>query len=283
MNEKIAWVTDTSALLDEAFIKKFNIHVIPASIIIDEISYRETAELSLTEFYDKMRTAKTLPKTAQPIYGELINLYKRLKEEGYTCGIAVHPSSNLSGTYASSINAAKEADFPLFGIDSKICSYPIMKIFEKGHELASEGATVEAIAQELRQMPQHFELYGVPANLTQLHKSGRLPGVAAFLGNLLKIKLVISFKNGNVVLNNKVRTIKRAKDYVTSILSEDLQKSSFSEVAIVHCNNELEAKDWKEELQDRFPSIRFITIPLSAAIAVHTGEGTTGLSWVRNS
>lgn len=41
MVEKIAWVTDTAALLDDEFIKKNHIYEIPIVVIFEEGPYRE--------------------------------------------------------------------------------------------------------------------------------------------------------------------------------------------------------------------------------------------------
>ncbi|RUL56874.1 DegV family protein [Lysinibacillus antri] len=281
MSEKIAWVTDTSALIDETFIKKYNIYIFPINIIFDGVALRETVDISQTEFYNTMRKSKKLPSTSTPIYGEMVQLYQQLKNEGYTCAIAVHPSRLLSNTYESSMNAAKEVGLPLYAIDSKIVSYPMMKMLEKGIHLFQAGVRVEEIVTALELMADRAELTGIPANLTQLHKSGRVPGIAAFIGNLLNLKIIVSFQNGRVGLLEKVRTIKRAKNFVVDYLRQQLELSKIDEVAVIHCNNEADATEWKEELQNLFPSIHFLILPISACIAVHTGEGTIGLSWVR--
>ncbi|KOS67817.1 fatty acid-binding protein DegV [Lysinibacillus contaminans] len=281
MIEKIAWVTDTSAYLNDGFVEKLNIHVLSINVIFEDGSFREKVELTLTEFYEKMRTAKALPTTSQPLFGDMVNLYKQLKAKGYSCAIAVHPTSLLSGTYAGSIAAAKQADFPLYAIDSKIISYPMRKMLETGHALAAQGVKAKDIAQVLEEMADRVELSGIPANLTQLYKSGRVPGIVALLGNFLKLKVIVSFQNGRVVLKDKVRTYKRAKEYVTELLRKELNHSTLTEVAIVHSHNDRDAEHWKAELQAEFPFIQFIILPLSASISVHTGEGTTGLSWVR--
>ena len=279
-NEKIAWITDTSALIGDDFIEKYQIHVLPINIIFPEGAYRETIDLSQSQFYEKMRNTKASPSTSQPIYGEMVELYKRLKNEGYSGGIAVHPTSLLSNTYHSSISAAKEADFELYAIDSKIVSFPMMKMIKKGYSLYEEGVDIKTIVKTMEDIANRAELTGIPANLNQLHKSGRVPGIAAFIGNLLNLKIIVSFQDGRVGLKEKVRTINRAKMHVMDYFRQQVNKYTIDEVAVVHCNNEKDAQIWKGELQKEFPSINFIILPISACIAVHTGEGTTGLSWV---
>ncbi len=278
---KIAWITDTAALLDKEFIQKHHIHVLPLNIVFDDGAYRETIDMTHDEFYSKLRNTKKHPKTSQPPIGEMIKLYENLKEQGFSCAIAIHTSSYLSGTYNSSKTASEIANFKVYSIDSRIGSYPMIKMIEVGKSLADTGKPVEEVVAEIEKMTLNSELSFIPSSLTQLHKSGRVSGTAAFLSSLLNIKLVISFDNGKVVMKEKVRATKRAKEYVTELLRRDIKLATVPEVAVINCNNEKDAKTWKEELIKEFPKLRVLVIPLSACVGVHAGEGTTGLSWVR--
>ena len=57
--------------------------------------------------------------------------------------------------------------------------------------------------------------------------------------------------------------------------------SKIDEVAVINCNNLKGANDWIAELKQSYPNINFIPTELSAAVGVHAGEGTLGLTWVR--
>lgn len=281
MNKKIAWVTDTAALLDEKFIQDNQIHVLPLNIVFDEGVLRETVDMTHDEFYDKLRTTKTHPKTSQPAIGEVVALYKSLKQQGYACAIAIHTSQHLSGTYLSAFTAAQQAQFDVYPVDSKIGSFPMMKMIELGQQLERDGFEPDQIVEKINELADHSELSFIPASLSQLHKSGRVSGTQAFLSHLLNIKVVISFENGKVVMKEKVRAATKAKAYVESLLSKGLESSIIPEVAVIHCNNEEGAISWKSALEKAYPLITFQVLPLSACVGVHAGEGTLGLSWVR--
>ncbi|MEG0472532.1 MAG: DegV family protein [Solibacillus sp.] len=282
MGKKIAWVTDTAALLTEEFIKKYNIHVLALNVVFEEKAFRETIDMTHDEFYHKLRNSKELPKTSQPAFGEHVALYERLKEEGYDCAIAIHTSEQLSGTVLSSPMAAEQAGFKNYAIDSKIGSYPMQVMLEKGIELDKKGLEPEQIVQQIEAMCDKADLTFIPASLEQLHKSGRVSGTAMLLSNLLNIKLVIGFNNtGSPEVMQKVRADKRAKKCAVERLQEAMAKSPVTEVAVIHCNNDAGAVDWKKELEVQFPAIDFIPTPLSACVGVHAGEGTLGLTWVR--
>lgn len=283
MGKKIAWVTDTAAFLTEEFIQKHNIHVLALNIVFEEGALRETVDMTHDEFYDKLRKAKVHPKTSQPAFGEHVALYERLKAEGYDCAIAIHTSEKLSGTVVSSPMAAEQAGFKNYAIDSLIGSYPMQAMLEKGMELENQGLEPEEIVKGIEEMRHRAHLSFIPANLEQLHKSGRVSGTAMFLSNLLNIKLVISYnKEGGIEMVQKVRADKRARKYVVDILEKAIAESGVSEVAIINCNNEAGANEWKQDLQKQFPNINFTPTALSACVGVHAGEGTLGLTWVRH-
>ncbi len=281
MAKKIAWVTDTAALLPKEFIQQHHIHVLPLNIVFEEGSLRETVDMTNDEFYEKLRKARVHPKTSQPAFGEHVALYENLKQQGYDCAIAVHTSVQLSGTYASAFMASEQAGFTCYPIDSKIGSFPMMKMLEVGIQMNKDGHDLEEIVQELQSMTERSELSFIPASLTQLQKSGRVSGSAALLSHLLNIKLVISFDDGFCKVAEKVRADKRAKKYVENLLDTALQTSTIPEVAVIHCNNESGAIEWLNHLQQQYTNIKFIVLPLSACVGVHAGEGTLGLSWVR--
>ena len=246
MIKKIAWVTDTAALLDETFIKEHNIHVLPLNIVFTEGTFKETVDMTHDEFYDKLRDAKVHPKTSQPAIGEMVKLFEDLKKQGYDCAVAVHVSSGLSGTFASSHSASQMADFKVYTIDSKIGSYPMVKMIEIGQKLIENGTDVEEVVEHIEHMTKNSELSFIPSSLNQLHKSGRVSGTQAFLSSLLNIKVVISFDNGSVVMKEKVRGNKRAKKYVTDLLRSDMKKANVPEVAVINCNNPRDAGTWRK-------------------------------------
>ena len=278
--KKIAWITDTAAQLDDAFIQKHNVHILPLSVVFSDGSFRESIDLTQEEFYDKLRVAKVSPKTSQPAIGEMVSLYEKLESEGYDFAIALHLSSGLSGTFESAQAAAKMTNFNVYPIDSKIGSFPMVKMIEVGNELIAEGKDAEEVVETINKMTSKSRLSFIPSSLNQLHKSGRVSGTQTFVTNLLNIKVVITFEDGITVLKEKVRLNKRAKEKVNHSLREDMAAGTVPEVAVIHCNNANDAEIWKNELMQEFPNLKVQVAALSVCVGVHAGEGTTGLSWV---
>jgi len=281
MTKKIAWITDTAAQLDESFIKKHHVHILPLSVVFDDEAFKEGIDLTQNEFYEKLNVSKNPPKTSQPAIGEMVALYESLQQQGYDCAIALHVSSGMSGTIDTARSAAQMVDFKVYPIDSKIGSYPMIKMIEVGNELIEQGQDVEEVVVAVKKMTENTELAFIPVNLKQLHKSGRVSGTQAFLSSLLNIKVIITFVDGKPVMKEKVRALKRARKNITDLLRSEMEKHTIPEIAVVHCNNTHDANSWKDELLQEFPNLKIQVLPLSVCVGVHAGEGTTGLSWVR--
>jgi DegV family protein with EDD domain len=276
--KKIAWVTDSTASLDEELINHPDLYTVPMSILLDEEQFLDKIDLTPEELFHKLKTLKTPPKTSQPSVGEFKKLYDKLQEE-YESIISILVSSKLSGTVSSSEQAAQLVDIPVHTIDSKILSYPLTVQIKKGMEWVAEGLNISAIKEKIEKLRDTYEAYVLVGNLEQLHRSGRMSGIKFFLGSMLNIKPIIQVSDGELSIRDKARSEKKAKEKIMSYLQESYEKFKFEEVYILYGLHIDEALKWKEELKSYFPNLNFSFHPLGATIGVHAGEDTIGISW----
>ncbi|TKC19615.1 DegV family protein [Robertmurraya kyonggiensis] len=276
--KKIAWVTDSTASLDQELMNHPDLYTVPMSIIMDEEEYKDKIDLTPEELFERLKSLKNPPKTSQPSVGEFKNLYEKLQGE-YEEVISILVSSNLSGTVSSSEQASQLVDIPVTTIDSKILSYPLSIQIKKGMEWLAEGKSVNVIKERIERIRETYETYVLVGSLEQLHRSGRMSGMKFFLGSMLNIKPIISVSNGVLSIKDKARSEKKAKEKIYSYLKSSYEKYKFEEVYILYGLQDTEALVWKAELESNFPSLRFSCYPLGATIGVHAGEDTIGISW----
>lgn len=277
--KKIAWITDSTCGLPEAFIKENNIYVLPLSVIVNGKSYKDDIEITKEEFYEKLKIHGEGAKTSQPAFGEFFKLYEHLKKE-YDCGIAVHASSALTGTYNSSLNAAEQTGFPVAVIDSKIGSYALGKMIRNGLELEKSGKPYDEIVETMRTYPENTEMYLLPASLDQLKRSGRVSTPQAILASLLNINILLRFDDGKVVVDERIRTKVRAKKRFFEIISNAVEKHRLNEICVMHAGVKEVAQSWIEELQKIHEQLVIKSEPLVPVAGVHTGYGTLAVSWL---
>lgn len=277
--KKYAWITDSTAGLSKEFIEEHQIHIVPLSVIINGISYKEDLEITTEQVYQKLKDPDTDATTSQPSYGDFIELYKRLKKE-YDYGIAIHASSQLTGAYQSSISAAREVGFPVKVIDSKIGNYALKKIIQQGIERQEEGASYEEVAEYVESLTNKTEMYLLPSSLSQLKRSGRVSTTQAIFASLLSINLLLRFQDGKVIVEDKIRTKSRAKNRLFSIIDKAVNKHDLQEICLMYAGVKDKAQTWKEELEKLHKHLKIKTEALVPVAGVHTGYGTMAVSWL---
>src|SRR5690625_5239177 len=116
---------------------------------------------------------------------QFIRLYEQLKEK-YDYGIAIHASSELTGTYQSSVNAAKQTGFHVEVIDAKIGAYALGQMIKRGLNLQRIGKDFKEIVETIRTLPEKAEMFLLPSSLNQLKRSGRVSTTQAVFASLLR-------------------------------------------------------------------------------------------------
>jgi DegV family protein with EDD domain len=275
---KTAWVTDSTAYLDEELINHPDLYTIPLTILLDGEEYLDGIDLTPRQLFENLKQLKSPPKTSQPSIGAFQELYERLSKE-YDQIIAVLLSGKLSGTVSSSEQAAKLVNIPVTTFDSQILTYPMTALLKKGMQLLDEGHQLEAVISQMEAIRYTNETYVLVGSLEQLHRSGRMSGVQFFLGSMLNVKPIISIDHGALSVKEKVRSEKKAKEKIIEYLQLAYTKNQFKEVYILYGLHEEQANNWVIELENRFPHVNFIFCPLGAVIGVHAGENTLGISW----
>jgi DegV family protein with EDD domain len=279
LKKRIAWVTDSTAYVPDDIREQHDVHIVPLDVIFEDGVYEDGVGLTPEQLYEKVNTSRTVPKTSQPAIGKFVELYESLKEK-YDCAIAVHVSSQLSGTYNTSQSAANMVDFPVEVVDSKITSYPITSIMQKGFKLAEQQLDFRNIASILRSEYAKIENYIVVGSLQQLHKGGRLSSAQFLIGNLLQIKPIFRIREGVVELFEKVRTEGKAIKRILEQLELARSMHRVTSVQILHGNVLEKALEIKEKITETYQDVEVLIGPISSVLGVHGGQGTIALTWV---
>ncbi|MBK3494819.1 DegV family protein [Viridibacillus sp. YIM B01967] len=276
-----AIVTDSTAYLTQAERERYNIRMVPLSVVIKHETFEEEVTLTTSNFYDKVRNESELPKTSQPPIGTFVTLFNELSKE-YDEIVAIHLSSGISGTYQGAIQAGEMVEgIDVYGFDSEIsCAVQGFYVLKAG-EMAEAGATAKEILEALEEMRKTMRAYFMVDNLAHLQRGGRLSAAQALIGGLLQVKPLLHFEDKVIVPFEKIRTRKRALKRVEEMLGEDAAKYDQLDAVVIHGNCEEEAIEWMATLQNRFPNVNVKLSYFGPVIGTHLGEGSMGLGWVK--
>ena len=115
---KIRIVTDSSITIEPELVEKYNITVVPLSVMVDGVIYSDSDLREEGRFLDMMKHSKELPKTSQPPVGLFAETYEKLVKEGAEQIVAIHIMHTLSGTCEASRQGASLSGADVTVIDS---------------------------------------------------------------------------------------------------------------------------------------------------------------------
>lgn len=276
-----AIVTDSTAYLTKEERAKYNIHMVPLSVVISNESYEEEVTITTDEFYEKVRNEKYLPKTTQPAIGRFVAKFEELAEN-HDEVITLHLSSGISGTYQCALQAGDMVDdIKIYGFDTEVAAAAQGFFAIRAAQLAQEGKKAQEILVELEEMRQSIGAYFIVDDLSHLQRGGRLSAGAALIGGLLQIKPILHFNETKIEPFEKIRTRKKALKRVEDLLADAIEKNGKLDVTVIHANCEEEAQSWLEELASKYPNSTFKLSYFGPVIATHLGEGSIALGWIK--
>lgn len=279
---KTAVVTDTASYLTPEQIKKYNVTVLPITVILGDKQYKETEELTDAKFYDYLRNEPELPTTAQVSMGQIEEAYDRLVSEGYDTIISIHLSLGITSFMDNLRMFVKEYDkAKVYPFDSMAASAAEADLVMLAGSLAQKDVDPEVIMSKLSDLRDSTQVYFAVDDLKHLSRTGRLSNRSAIIGSLLNVKPLLTFKDGKIYAIDKERTMHRA----FRMISLEIQKYAEEHpdwklhITIVDSNNREMLAKWSNDFAEVFPQARISQSHLGPAISVHTGEKTMGVVW----
>lgn len=264
-------VTDSTSDLPQEVAEELGITVVPLNVHFDMDTYRDGVDIGADEFYKRLITSSTLPKTSAPAPGIFIDSYQKLAGEAEAI-ISIHISSKLSGTH----EAAQAAQRDLAGecrievINSESVSMGLGLLAIAAAKAAKAGATAEEVVKLIQEAIPRVHLVGALDTLEFLAKGGRVGKANAWIGSLLSIKPLISVRDGEVVPLERVRTRSKAIERLHKLLKERLPAK---EIGVMYSTDAEEAEKLAEHLGELFPQQPVYLSRFGPVLGTYMGPG----------
>jgi DegV family protein with EDD domain len=275
--KKIAVVTDSTAYIPDAFVKKYNIHVIPIRIHWEGSTLIDGVDITPAQFYERLEKSSTIPSTSQPSAGDFLELFKELSTS-YDGIIAPLISSGISGT----VNSAESAltmfsEIPVEIIDTHSTSAGLGLVATAAAQAVSDGKSLKEIKHLAEGIVKRLKLFFVVDTLKYLHKGGRIGGASRYFGTALSIKPILHLDDqGKIDALEKVRTKGKATARLIKLAVEQADGRPVN-VSVMHANAIEEVKNLRDQLLEQLDCAQIEIYDISPGIGVHVGPGTIGL------
>ena len=194
---------DTSSDYTVEEVQAKGMDLVPLHITLGEADYRDAYDLSKDKFYELLTSNEEFPKTSQPTPQDFVDVFEEAEKNNDEL-ICILLSSRISGTFQSATLAKSIVDYDkIHLIDSLSATHGIRLLAEHAQNLVNEGKTAEEIVAELEVLKTKIKILAVVDTLEYLCKGGRVSRTTAAIGEMAKVKPMITVAEGEVAVIGK--------------------------------------------------------------------------------
>lgn len=203
MAKPVVITADSTCDLSQELKDRYQIHIIPLTILLGGESYLDGVEFSTEDIYTRYRGDGTLPKTSAPSIQQFIDFFTPFLEKGFEV-VHLDISSELSVSFNNARLAAMELE-GVYPVDSRMLSTGVGLLCLEGASCRDKGMSAADIAAHLESLTDKVDTSFVLDTLEFMWKGGRCSGVAALGANLLHLKPGLEMKDGKLGVYKKYR------------------------------------------------------------------------------
>lgn len=269
---KIKIVCDSSAGLTDEEIKKYDITIIPLSVMIDGTVYVERDTITNDQFPQMMKEAHSLPKTSQPPIGKFVDAFDQLGADGSEV-LCVTMMESISGTVHAAEQAAGIAKTKVTVYDSQTTDRGMAFQIIEAAKVIEDGGSVDDAIQRMKYVLDHSKLYLAIDTLDNLVAGGRISKFAGGLSKMLNIKIMLQVYGGQIHIIMKGRGKKALHKEWDRIIEEMKQGPKVVAAGISDVAADAEVDRLKDKVHSIYPDLNIVVRETVPIIATHTGLG----------
>lgn len=289
MKQKIKLITDSCSDIPKMSAEALHIEVLPFPLTIDGEGYHEGIEFTPQEFYDRMLAAKEVPTHSQIIPLVFEDLFEHAYEEGFTD--VIYTSINAKGSTTNSnahlaVNqffekypeAKEKIRFHIIDSGAYTVAYG-MAVMEAARKI-SRGASADEAVAYIQDWVDNIRIYFVPLTLEYAKKSGRVSSAAGFVGELLGLKPVITFEDGDSKIVDKVRGEKSIIPRLIELAKQEMIPET--PYSVVHGIENPLTDELVAEMEKNFGPAEGV-YSIGATVSINAGPHVVGIIFRSNS
>ena len=278
--KKIKIIVDSTCDLDFAIAEKYDITLVPFSIIFGDTLYKENVTITKEEFYQLIQTSKHHPKTGLPRPKEFHEVFEKFLNEGREI-VCLTISGAFSGTYNSAMVSSNMLDPKRIHIvDSRNSTLGLGLLAIEAAIMAENNQSAEQIIQRLNELIPQTRTLAMAGTLDWLQKGGRIGRAQWLVGSLLNFKPYIGIEDGLVTGFGRTRGLETAMKTLKFIGVKVLKDPNVQKLMVGYTTLPEAAKELADFYQESAPDKEITLTRMGAALGTQVGPGCFGLSWI---
>ncbi len=270
----IGIVTDSTADLSAAVLEKCGAAFVPLVVNWDNQTFRDKIDLTTAEFYRRLRSSKSMPKTGAPSLAAFEAVFREQLQQ-HDAVISINLASRLSGTYEVARRAAESIDpQKIHVVDSGSVSIGISWLVEHASQQARDGIAPTEIVKSLESERERIRIHFVVETLEFLQRGGRIGRAAALAGTLLSVKPILQVQDGEVRPVERVRTMNGALRRLVDIV---VAQGPIERLGVIDGDATANANEVERQLRGHYPELTIDRGELGPVVGTHGGPGVVGV------
>lgn len=279
MAKKIAIITDSTNDIPRELREKYQVQVVPLTIIWHGKQYLDGIELTAEDFYKGLTSEPPLPTTSQPTPQDFLNSYKKAQDDGAQEIFVAVISSAMSGTIGSARTAAEGFALPVTIVDSKSNSMSLGWQVLAAARVREAGGSVDQMVEAAEKVRKGLHYHIILETMDFLFHGGRIAGAARLISGMLKIKpqIRVNHESGSVEPGDISRTRAQAIEKLYTSFFKKLDTTKPMHVAVLHNAALADAEALAERVRNEFNPRELVISIVSPVLGVHTGPQALAL------
>ena len=272
-------VTDSNASLPDELVSGLPLVIVPMEVHAGGHTYRDGVDLAPQDLY-RMLADGVLATTSPPQPKAYLEAFREALEPAREI-VCLTPSAALSTAHKAAILGADAArtdglDLDVRIIDTHTAGSAQGLVALAAARAAAGGSKADAIEAVRRRMAD-VGMFGYVDSLRYLWRSGRVPRIQMWLGELLDVKPILSLVDGNIGLIERPRTRRKAMDRLVA-LAKDHLAGARGLIAVMHANAPDRAEELAERLRQELEPAELFVTEITPVIGAHVGPGLVGFA-----
>jgi DegV family protein with EDD domain len=271
-------ITDSTCDMTGTQAREHGVEVVPIWILFGSERLRDGLDITRSSFYERLATAKDLPRTEAPAASVFEAAFAKAVESGNEV-IAPVVSAALSEMYKNAAEAAAKFGSKVRVWDSKTVSGGLFLQAMVAGDMAKAGASAADIIATLEHGRGVQHGYLISPDLSYIGRSGRVNKAIVALGTMMKVSPVLQVKNGLIESAAQARSWEKAQELLIDMSARNATDVTKTRFAVGHTHAPQLAETIKNALNAKLglPAKSFSVIEGGPTIAVNGGPGSAAV------
>lgn len=277
----IRLVTNPGSNLSPELIAHYDVVVTSQLVVVDGVEHDTRKGIPNTQIDEWVSTSEVHPYVVGTTAAEHVGDLRKIVRSGEQA-LVITTSKKIIKTYDAAQSAARSVMDAVPGsvieaVDTGVTDAGAgLGVILAGQAIAA-GETLGTTISLIDGYREHAHFIFTMDSLDYAVRGGRATAVRAFFANLLRIRPVLGFADGELAVAGKRRAGSSKGESLLSTLAERIPEGERVWATIFHGDVHEEANELADRLREQYDVAFLYSRVLSPSIYLHSGHGSLGL------